>query len=467
MKTEKEPHYLPRLTDLINVSVFCILILIGGITTIVLPKKEISEAEKRKLTPLPRFSTHSFFFGGLTDSLDKYVSDNFAMRDNWIDLATVFRNNRGYKNQEIAIINVEQKNGDNSTAASNLEAVLPDSLLTDTTALDAALDTLTDDFQYVKSVFIHNGRAFQLFGGSSVAVKAYANQVNQYQLKLGDSVQIYCLAIPTLVDFYLPAKYAKKSNKEKPNIEAFYAALNPGIKGVPAYEELSQHTDEYLYFNTDHHWNGRGAYYAYAAFCKTAGLQAVPIDKLDHKFIPRFRGSLYELTRSEALRNNPDSVEYFKIPGAPKLVYYQSYPYKKPIKGQLLNERAKGGNAYGVFIGGDVPLIKITTQHTNGKKIAIVKDSYGNALIPFLALHYSEIYVVDYRYFQGSLPNLIKENKITELVFAHNTFVLNNRYAIVRERAMLKGVVQLPVADTTKTKPLNPIPSVPKDTLKK
>jgi len=52
---------------------------------------------------------------------------------------------------------------------------------------------------------------------------------------------------------------------------------------VHAFEELQKHTNEYLFFNTDHHWTGRGAYYAYRAFCNSAGFMPYELSELEKK----------------------------------------------------------------------------------------------------------------------------------------------------------------------------------------
>ncbi|MBQ1921497.1 MAG: hypothetical protein II188_03110, partial [Ruminococcus sp.] len=65
-----------------------------------------------------------------------------------------------------------------------------------------------------------------------------------------------------------------------------------GIIAVNTYDTMMHHRDEYLYFHTDHHWTGRAAYYAYADFCKTAGVDAIPLDSMTAQKIEGYWGSL-------------------------------------------------------------------------------------------------------------------------------------------------------------------------------
>ncbi|HBI57066.1 MAG TPA: hypothetical protein DDY38_09590, partial [Firmicutes bacterium] len=63
----------------------------------------------------------------------------------------------------------------------------------------------------------------------------------------------------------------------------------------------------------------------------------------------------------------------------------------------------------------------IKTDVHNGEKVLVIKDSFGNAFVPFLLPHYEEIYVVDSRFYNvsttGNIVDFVKENGINEVVF--------------------------------------------------
>ncbi|MBQ7046224.1 MAG: hypothetical protein IJN85_00595, partial [Oscillospiraceae bacterium] len=77
---------------------------------------------------------------------------------------------------------------------------------------------------------------------------------------------------------------------------------------------------------------------------------------------------------------------------------------------------------YLVFIGTDMAVTHVHTDVANGRKLAIVKDSYGNALVPCLTGSFEDIYVVDMRYLEVNAVSLFREWGITDLLFAMNTF---------------------------------------------
>ena len=76
-------------------------------------------------------------------------------------------------------------------------------------------------------------------------------------------------------------------------------------------------------------------------------------------------------------------------------------------------------------MGGDIPLATIETENTNGKKIIVFKESYGNAFIPFLVPHYQTIYVADIRSFPYNAVEFIKNNSIGEVLFLNNIMTSN------------------------------------------
>ena len=405
---------------------FLSIIYLGGLLFIILPHDKVSVNEKRSLSPFPILTSNNYLTGKYTDSIDFYYSDNFLFRDHLIALSNKLKEKRGIKNLDIKIYTKNEKAGnliEKNKIENNIKAADTINILNN-----------DNEYQNIKSVIVYKNRAVQMFSGSKKVAASFSKLMGEYKLTFPD-VNVYCMAVPVGGDFYLPNNINK--NNEIKFIDALYASLVNGVIPIRAYESLKPHYKEYLQFNTDHHWTGRAAYYAYEAFCNTIGISQVPMEKLNRKVIKGFLGTLYYYTLSPELKNNKDSVEYFKIPYETKTVYYTKNS-TTPVKGNLYAESARGGNSYGVFLGGDFPLIKIVSSIKNNKKILVLKDSYGNAFVPYLASHYEEIYVIDYRYYEGGVKNLVKNNNITDILFAHNVFMFNTNYTIVKERNFLK-----------------------------
>jgi hypothetical protein len=440
----------------INSIVFFSIIFCGGILFLVLPKEKISESEKRKLTQLPVLNFTNIFSGKFESEFDNYYNDNFIFRNHFISIANYIKENFGIKDNEIRIysnVSVHKKNLKKPALASK-DAVKDSNELKSLTITDETndIDAESDNYENIKSVIVYKNRAIQIFGGSKIMMSKFASMVRKYKTEINGIKNIYCMAIPVGSDFYLPAKFSKTN--EQSSIRYLYQSMDTSIRCVNVYDELASHKSEYIQFNTDHHWTGRGAYYAYKAFCKSAGFTCLPIEKLQKKVIRNFLGTLYYYTLSESLKENIDSVEYFKIPNLTK-AYYFNEGISNAKQTKLYAEYARGGNSYGVFLGADFPLMKIVSDVKNGRKILQIKDSYGNAFAPFLPAHFEEVYIVDYRYFNGNIKELIKKYGITDIIFSHNIYVINSSFTTFRETKMLNSYNQKYSSNKNKSKTNN------------
>lgn len=427
----------------INASIFSftamiIAFLIFGMCSFLLPRQTYSEFEKRELEKTPTFSVKSLFNGTFTQELDSYFADHFAFRDNFVILASKLKEMRGFRFDDIKI------HGNTTNPAVENEQsniVVPENsapIVQETLPLPVPeQDDPNEVGEKYGTVFVYKGKAMSVFGGSEQAGTNYASVLNEYQKALGDSIQIYNLLIPTAIEFYLPPKYKSVSNSQKESIDFIYSKLNPAIKTVDAYSTLQKHTDKYIYFNTDHHWTGLGAYYAYTAFAKIAGFEPASLSSFKTGRLDDFLGTLYGQTQDQKLKDYQDYVEYYKMPDKQNIVRFDKNKPFTPLPTTLLGEYAKGVNSYSVFLHGDHPLMRIDTQNKNGKKILMVKESYGNAFAPFLTQNYEQVYIVDQRYFQLGLVDFIKENGIQEVLFINNIFAANTGFHINKIKGLM------------------------------
>ncbi len=393
----------------IAILVFGLVIYGGALLFIALPKQQMSADEKRELAHWPAFSWDAYLSGRYTDGIDSYYSDNFVFRSSFVDAAGAIRQARGRAYGGIQLFE------DPVPAAS--AAAPSDAASAGTTEAEPA-------FQTVRSVVIFRGRAVQRFGGSNPMVEPVARAINRFTADMGGRVRVFAMAIPVGSDFYLPSAMTGGEMKDRDNIVHFYSQLDPQVLRVPAYGELARHTSDYILFNTDHHWTARGAYHAYRAFAGAAGFRPIDLDAMKRGRIRNFLGTLYYRTRSPELRANPDRVDYWKVPYRTRSTVFRR-GYEEGVPGSLYYTRASGGNAYGVFLAGDSPLMRVVADNGSRRKILITKDSYGNAFAPFLAANYGEVYIVDYRYFRGDIREVIDHYGIHDVLFAHNTYVLN------------------------------------------
>ncbi len=414
---------------LINVALFCALLFTGGIASLAMKKDKVSAMENRKLASFPKYSDSTLWSGKFFRQLNEYYADNFPLRDKWINVSDKFKNSLGFQTSEIKVydnINNPEANETTDTSKTNLisDGPLPD---------DGVIG------EKKKGVFVFKNRAFEMFGGGPGMGKAYADVINSYNKLLSPGVQIYNLIIPVALEFEITEKYAKMQKPNRPAIENIYNSEDDNIKKVWAIDEIRKHRTEYIYFNTDHHWTSLGAYYAYKAFCVQAGLVPVNIDTVSSKVKPSFLGSLYRLTKDASLKNNPDSVRYYLFKDSVDF-YIGSSAIGYWNKSKMYGEGASGPNSYSVFLQGDLPIVKMETQHKNGRKIAVVKESYGNAFACYLINNYEKVIVVDQRYYNGDFLKMLKAEGINELLFINNIFAAHTPFHIDKIKGlMVKG----------------------------
>lgn len=411
---------------LINVIVFCSILLAGGVLSLAMKKDSVSTMENRKLATFPEYSDSAFWSGKYFKGIEEWYADNFPFRDNWIASATSFKNKLGFQSSEIKVyadVNNPEAN-ETDTSKTNLihDGPLPD---------DGAVG------EKKKGVFVFKNRAFEMFGGGPAMGKAYADVINSYNKLLSPDIQVYNLIIPVALEFELTEKYAKMQKPNRPAIEHIYNSEDANIKKVWAIDSIRQHRSDYIYFNTDHHWTSLGAYYAYKAFCVQAGFKPVNIDTVASKVKSSFLGSLYRLTRDEGLKKNPDSVRYYLFKDSVNF-YIGANTIGQWNKSKMYSEGASGTSSYLVFLQGDLPIVKMETQHKNGRKIAVVKESYGNAFAPFLVNNYEKVVVVDQRYYTGDFIKMLKAEGINELLFINNIFAAHTPFHIDKIKGLKK-----------------------------
>ena len=271
--------------------------------------------------------------------------------------------------------------------------------------------------EIVNDILIYNGTAYEPFYGGKTEAKKYADTVSYVKKSLGDKINVYNVIVPTHIGVDLPDKFADKYSSQKDYLNNIVDSYSEKVIGVNAYNSILSHRNEYLYFHSDHHWTVLGAYYAYQEFAKKAGVEPVKLKDLDKDKIEGYVGSFTEFTG----RNDftPDYVEYYSPKNFVDCTKYDKTG-NNPSDHLLIHYYAEGRNAYGVFLGGDEPLLVTKNEKGNGKKIAVLKESYGNAFSPFIAYTYSEAHLIDFRSIEFNLKDYLDKNGITDVIIINN-----------------------------------------------
>ena len=294
------------------------------------------------------------------------------------------------------------------------------------------------DYSSSSGIVIIDNRAMECVYGVESNLDAYTETVNRLYAAVGDETRVFAMMVPKAIEFWAPARYRSGSASQLAAINYAYSNLTPGIICVDAYSELYEHRDEAIYFRTDHHWSQRGAYYGFRAFCKAANLTPYELSEYTREVVPGFLGTMYTFTKnyaaSDALKYDPDDMELFRpvtvstmevfsdrslSDGATKNIIY-SYEYASESLGSSMK--------YLAFLGGDRPICHIENPGvSNGRKLLILKESYGNAFSPFLGDVFEDVWMIDPREFNGSgepsftdLEAFVREQGITDVLVLNN-----------------------------------------------
>ncbi|MEY8295363.1 MAG: DHHW family protein [Emergencia timonensis] len=360
---------------------FIVLLAVTFIINIFTPDKGFSEEENRVLQEKPEFSLSNYMEGRYESKLETYVNDQFLLRNAFIKIkatadvtAGKLESNGVYRCKDNYLME---------------ELTVPSDKL-----LENTLSSLKQFKRQYKKL-----DAFFLLA---------PNAGNILEEKLPNFTRL---------------------NDQDQSMDKFFKEIKRyGYTPIDVRDTFAKHTeDTQIYYRTDHHWTTDGAYLAYKQAVKKMKLT----DEVTYKpYVVKndFRGTL--ASKSGFVNGVNDAIKIY-MPYKDKdynnsVIYYADTKTKTTEFYQLDNLDTK--DAYTVFGGSNHPMYTIKTPTKSSKRLLLVKDSYANSFIPFLAQSYREIVVVDPRYFFDNIDDIIKAEEITEVMFLYNanTFFNDN-----------------------------------------
>lgn len=348
----KKAFWIESIIFLSFISVFFIL-------NLVLPDKSFSEQENRYLQQKPEFSFSSLFSGRFTSDFEKYTTDQFTLRDSWTALKA-----------RMELLSGKSEN--NGVFLCEDETLIESFDAPDTDRLDAGM--------------------------------SYVNSLAQ-----NTDAEVYFALIPDkseILGGMLPENAPNDS--ESALIEYCYGLSDAGT--IDILSPLSAHSDEYIFYRTDHHWTSLGAYYGFTAVADALGLDCPePGSYTDRQTVStEFYGTTYSSSGFSWV--SPDSMEIFV--GEPDGLKISNYKNGSAADGVLYDFSClEKKDKYSMFFGGNTPLLEIKTGVEDAPSLLIIRDSYTDSLLPFLLDSFSEINVLDLRYYRSSLAQYIEESQ--------------------------------------------------------
>ena len=363
-------------------ALFCAFIGVFLVANAVSPDRTFSEVENRNLEQLPAvdfgtpeklFRDGNFFNGQFMRDFETYTTDQFIGRDAWVDLKARTERALGKKENNNVYF------ADNDTLITRFD--------------QPAADRVTENLNYVNK-FVENV-----------------------------DIPVVFSLIPTQACIWADRLPEGAPNASQTDLMTQAQGAVTGATWADVYTPLMEHKDEDIFYRTDHHWTSLGAYYGYTGLASALGYTPVPLtDYTPTVRSTEFYGTVFS---SSGVRwVSPDTITTY-VPDDGITVVSHTYDNSgNPVEEQralYVESFLSVKDKYSMFLGGNQSLGVVTnTNNPDGPKLLIIRDSYADSLVPFLTAHYSEIHLIDPRYYHLSVKDYVAQNGIDQALVLYS-----------------------------------------------
>lgn len=359
---------------------FCLIIIILLISVIDIFNKDITFSifENRSLAQKPKFYYSDLKNGRYFKNYERYINDQFLLRNTWINIKSVTEFILGKKENNGVIY------GDENFLFDKFE--------------DIDEENLTKNINTLKNFITSSNDSFNI-------------------IIIPESFSIYKELLPSGLNLVDEIEYINNINRE-------FNSLN-NVKSINLIDIFIKNKDSYIYYKTDHHWTSLGAYLAYKEYTSINNIEAVDMNNLKENRVDGFLGTYFSKSKNFNVKED-------------YILHYDNNNIDVNIDGVVvdgLNDDSKWSSSdkYSAFLRGNNGLTIINNNSINDKsKILVIKDSYANSFIQFLVNNYNEVYVVDLRSFIGSFNEFYNNNNFDEVLIMYSFKNLVNDVNISR-----------------------------------
>lgn len=382
-------------------------------------RPDTSTVEKRTLTEFPTLSWSSFWDGSFFSEIDTWYADTYPLRESLISANQTLQGMYGIQGEQIV---GETVVADAIPEPGATPAVTATPVPTPSPSQEVLEDgTVTELGEMNGTIYITNNSGYGLYYFSQSGADSYAATMNQIYENVKDKVNMYVMVAPISAGVMLDDTVLDDMgcSDEGKALEYVYSQLNSGIHALNIYDNLKKHNAEYIYFHTDHHWTQLGAYYAYEVFCQEKGFTPHKLETFETMEFENFLGTFYSSSnQSPELASNPDTVVTYVPNSTNTMTMYMQDG--QVLEWNVIYDVSEYANTelYATFVGGDRPLSYTHNESiTDGSAVMVIKDSYGNAFIPWLVDHYEYVYWVDYRYTSNTISQMVEDYGIQDVIY--------------------------------------------------
>ena len=358
---------------------FILLLFVFMLVNIAVPDREISEEENRVLETRPSLSMGTVMNGDFMEQWENYQSDQFAGRDFW----------RSFK---VALDRLGGARMENGVYIGKGGQLMEEIEVPDDGQLEANLSAIrqfTEEWPDIRTTVMLIPDAACILSDSLPAFAAVEDQRQLFgvaEQRLGDSVN-----------------------------------------WVDTVSILNNHTSDKLYYKTDHHWTTQAAFYVFRESASSLGIEGEVGDGfVSYTVSDDFNGVL--AAKSGIGLSEKETIDIYAPTQGDDDVVLSYVDEGRKTTSLYDSSKLETRDQYSVFLGGNASVIDIKTVSSSQKRLLVLKDSFANCFIPFLAPYYREIVVVDPRYCSGTMEDIMDTYRITDalVLYSGNTFFTDN-----------------------------------------
>ena len=352
---------IARISQVVTAVLFCAFLAGFGLLHILLPDRTFSPVENRTLSKMPDFSWSALVDGSYTSKLEKYLEDQFPLRDGWM----------GLKNRYEYLLGKREFHG----------------------------------------VYLCGDRLIHKIEDAS-----RAEQNISYLQKLTEltDIPVYLGLIPTAAEVYRDQLPVGAENFDQAAYLEKVRESVPGAVWVDIEKWMDGASGVSLFYRTDHHWTSAGAWHGYAALMEAMGEPSEPLGTPE-TVADDFYGTLYSSSGVHWLA--PDTIERYVSGEGVTVENFEKGETHGLYVDSFLGEKDK----YASFLGGNTPLYIIRNpEAASEEKLLVVRDSYSDAMAPFLSQYFAEIHLVDLRYYRTSVVEYARENGMDRIFVCYS-----------------------------------------------
>ena len=351
-------------------------LLAGFLCCLLLPDREFSQSERRKLATMPELSAENLLSGAFAEDFETYVQDQFPLRESF----------RGLKALTETYALGKLDNNGLYLAEGHLSKL-------DYPLNEKMLDHAAERFRYLYDTYL-----------------------------AGKDMNIYLAVIPDKNVFL-----AGQSGRLSYDFDALVSAVREKADYME-YIDLLSVLSLADYYRTDSHWRQERLLPVAERLAGAMGAELPQAEYQENTLDTPFYG-VY--SGQSALPVSPDTLVYLTsdtTDGCTVTGYGSGAAEALPMYNM---DKAGGRDPYELFLSGAQPVITIENPKAEtGRELIIFRDSYASSLAPLLAGAYAKITLVDIRYVQSAALDRFVDFEAQDVLFLYSSTLLNNSLAL-------------------------------------